>query len=49
MPLQWKEIKAGLDPSDFTIDNAPARLKKVGDLWAKGMAKPNDLRKLGKR
>jgi bifunctional non-homologous end joining protein LigD len=49
MPLDWKEVKPGLKPSDFTIDNVEARLKKVGDLWAKGMKKPNDLRKLGKR
>lgn len=49
MPLDWKEVKPGLKPSDFTIDNVEARLKKVGDLWAKGMKKPNDLKKLGKR
>ncbi|HET9424574.1 MAG TPA: DNA ligase D [Gemmatimonadaceae bacterium] len=48
-PLEWKEIKPGLKPSQFTIDNIEARLKKVGDLWAKGMKKPNDLKKLGKR
>jgi bifunctional non-homologous end joining protein LigD len=45
-PLTWDEVKSGLDPSDFTIDNAPARFAKVGDLWAKGMKKANRLDKL---
>lgn len=49
MPLDWKEVKTGLRPSDFTIDNVEARLKKVGDLWGKGMKRPNDLESLGKR
>jgi bifunctional non-homologous end joining protein LigD len=33
-PLTWKEIEAGVDPREFTIRTAPARFKKVGDLWA---------------
>lgn len=33
MPLHWDEVKAGLDPMDFTIKNATARLKRTGDLW----------------
>lgn len=32
-PLHWDEVKSGLKPTDFTIQNMPARLKKVGDLW----------------
>ena len=48
-PLTWDEIESGLSPSDFTIDNVPARIAKVGDLWAKGMKKPNDLEQLGKK
>jgi bifunctional non-homologous end joining protein LigD len=46
-PLEWKEVDTGLSPSKFTIDNVPARIAKVGDLWAKGMKKPNDLKRLG--
>ena len=42
-PLRWAEVKDGLDPTRFTIDTMPARLSKVGDLWAKGMKKPNSL------
>jgi bifunctional non-homologous end joining protein LigD len=28
MPLEWKEIRKGLQPSRFTVRNAPALLKK---------------------
>jgi len=42
-PLKWNEIAGDLDPRDFTIDNVPARLKRVGDLWAAGMRKLNRL------
>jgi bifunctional non-homologous end joining protein LigD len=47
-PLQWTELEEDLDPTEFTIENVPARLRKVGDLWAKGMKKPNALEKLGR-
>ena len=33
-PLDWKEVKAGLDPTKFTIHTIGDRLKKKGDLWA---------------
>lgn len=42
-PLTWKEIMDDLHPSDFTIHNLPARVKRVGDLWAQGMRKANRL------
>ena len=42
-PLKWSEVTDDLHPTDFTIENMPARLKKVGDLWAAGMKKPNHL------
>ena len=34
-PLTWKEIDDGVKRQDFTIKAMPARLKAVGDLWAK--------------
>jgi bifunctional non-homologous end joining protein LigD len=34
-PLTWAELDEDLDPRDFTIVNAPARFRKVGDLWAR--------------
>ena len=43
-PLTWKEVFEDIDPRDFTIVTAPARFKKVGDLWAKlRTSKPADL------
>jgi bifunctional non-homologous end joining protein LigD len=33
-PMTWKEIEQGFDRRDFTIKTVPARLAKVGDLWA---------------
>jgi bifunctional non-homologous end joining protein LigD len=33
-PLTWKEIDEGVDPRDFTIRTLPARLERLGDLWA---------------
>lgn len=34
-PLTWKEVDDGVRRQDFTIKTMPARLKEVGDLWAK--------------
>ena len=33
MPLQWKELKHGLKPTDFTIHNALKRVQKNGDIF----------------
>jgi bifunctional non-homologous end joining protein LigD len=33
-PLEWKEVKRGMRPTDFTIQNAPARFENKGDLFA---------------
>jgi len=33
-PLDWKEVKRGLSPHDFRIDNTIERFKRVGDLFA---------------
>ena len=42
-PLKWTEITDDLDPRDFTIETLPKRLKRVGDLWATGMRRKNQL------
>jgi bifunctional non-homologous end joining protein LigD len=45
MPLDWKEVKSGLHPSDFNIANALLRVKKKGDLFLPVLGKGIDLRK----
>lgn len=32
-PLEWREIRKGLDPHRFTIRTTAKRLEKKGDLW----------------
>jgi bifunctional non-homologous end joining protein LigD len=32
-PLEWNEVRPGLDPRDFTIVTAPGRFESRGDLW----------------
>jgi bifunctional non-homologous end joining protein LigD len=44
-PLTWKEVDEGVDRREFTIRTLPARLEKVGDLWAPlREGRPIDLR-----
>jgi bifunctional non-homologous end joining protein LigD len=45
MPLTWDEVYDGIEPPDFTLKNAAARVRKTGDLW-EGLrtATPLDLR-----
>jgi bifunctional non-homologous end joining protein LigD len=33
MPVTWREVERGVRIEDFTVANAPARLKRRGDLW----------------
>lgn len=47
-PLKWSEVKAGLDPSQFTIQNAIKRFKKTGDLFKPVLGKGINLSKLKK-
>lgn len=42
-PLDWSEVDDGLTPEAFTIDTVPQRLRERGDLWARGMRRPNAL------
>ena len=37
-PLAWSEVKRGLRPHDFRIDNAVERFRRVGDLFAPVLA-----------
>lgn len=33
-PLTWDEVERGIRMTDFRIDNVPARVAALGDLWA---------------
>jgi bifunctional non-homologous end joining protein LigD len=33
-PVTWREVKKGVRIDDFRIDNVPARVRKLGDLWS---------------
>jgi bifunctional non-homologous end joining protein LigD len=48
VPVTWEEVERGIRIEDFRIDNAVARVKKLGDLWKPVVAgkKRFDLRKL---
>ena len=32
-PVTWSEVEKGVRIEDFRMDNVPARLRKLGDLW----------------
>ena len=32
-PVTWREIERGIEIGDFRLDNVPARVRKLGDLW----------------
>ena len=39
MPLEWKEVKSGLQPTDWNIENALARIQKKGDIFQPTLGK----------
>ena len=48
-PLKWSEVKPGLSPLQFTIENTEKRLKRVGDLWAPLLSETVNLEKCMKQ
>jgi len=38
-PVAWSELEKGIKIDDFRIDNVPARVRKLGDLWKPLLAK----------
>jgi bifunctional non-homologous end joining protein LigD len=32
-PVTWEEVEQGFEIADFRIDNVPARVRELGDLW----------------
>ena len=33
-PVSWNEVSRGFEIEDFRMDNVPARIAKLGDLWS---------------
>ena len=48
-PLEWKEVKKGLHPTDFNFKNIHKRLEKKGDLFAGVLLKGIDMIKCIKK
>lgn len=48
-PLEWKEVKKGLHPLNFTIENIFKRIEKKGDLFAPVLGKGIDMLKAIKK
>lgn len=46
MPLQWDEVKKGLEMKDFTIFNALERIQSLGDIFKPVLGKGIDLAKV---
>lgn len=45
-PLEWKEVKPGLQIQDFHIKNMPERIKETGDIWKKLLDEAIDMEKI---
>jgi bifunctional non-homologous end joining protein LigD len=43
-PLKWSELKRGVSLDDFRIDNVPARVRRLGDLFKPLLAKAGRFR-----
>jgi len=42
-PLEWSEVRPGLRPAQFNIENAPVRFAERGDLFGGVLEKPQRL------
>jgi bifunctional non-homologous end joining protein LigD len=31
--VSWEEVERGFDIEDFRLENVPARVRRLGDLW----------------
>ena len=49
MPLEWKEVKNELKPTDFNIHNSLDRLKEKGDIFKPILGKGIDMLKAIKK
>jgi bifunctional non-homologous end joining protein LigD len=48
-PVTWDEVERGVEIEDFRVDNMPARIARVGDLWKPLLARQGrfNLERLG--
>ena len=44
-PLEWSEVKSGLHPSNFTMNNIMDRIQKKGDIFSGVLLKGIDMKK----
>src|SRR5579863_9311205 len=40
-PVTWDEVERGCRPEEFTMFDVPARVERIGDLWARLLHKSN--------
>ena len=43
-PVTWEEVERGVRIEDFRLENVPARVAKLGDLWKPLLARPGRFR-----
>ncbi|WP_346236501.1 DNA ligase D [Niabella insulamsoli] len=48
-PLDWKEVKKGLHPSQFDINSVPKRVAKIGDIFKPVLGRGADIMKCLKK
>ncbi len=46
VPVTWEELRAGLDPLQWTITTVFDRLARVGDVWKDILKVPQRLERL---
>ncbi|HYB96998.1 MAG TPA: hypothetical protein VEC39_18645, partial [Vicinamibacterales bacterium] len=45
-PCTWKEVESGkVEPASFNVRNLPARIKKLGDVWADMLRRGRSLKR----
>jgi bifunctional non-homologous end joining protein LigD len=43
-PVTWREVERGFRIEDFRLDNVPARVARLGDLWKPLLARSGRFR-----
>lgn len=48
-PLLWEELESGIDPSQFTIETVPERVRRIGDPMARLLETKPDVQQVMRR